>query len=76
MEAQLREHDASKQAVAELLKFAQNEADSIMSKIKDQVNTCNNVIYSAASGNHLFDVFFMEEKSCPKATKFMIKKVQ
>ncbi|KAK8383211.1 hypothetical protein O3P69_011607 [Scylla paramamosain] len=36
VEAQLREHDASKQAVAELLKFAQNEADSIMSKIKNQ----------------------------------------
>lgn len=37
VEGQLREHDASRQAVSELLKFAQNEADSIMTKIKDQV---------------------------------------
>ncbi|KAK3875075.1 hypothetical protein Pcinc_020036 [Petrolisthes cinctipes] len=36
VEGQLREHEASKQAVMELLKFAQNEADSIISKIKDQ----------------------------------------
>ncbi|KAG0730306.1 Muscle M-line assembly protein unc-89 [Chionoecetes opilio] len=39
VEAQLREHEASRQAVSELLKFAQNEADSIMSKIKDQCPT-------------------------------------
>lgn len=38
VEGQLREHEASKQAVMELLKFAQNEADSIVSKIKDQVS--------------------------------------
>lgn len=37
VEGQLREHEASRQAVSELLKFAQNEADSIMSKIKEQV---------------------------------------
>ncbi|XP_069941739.1 titin-like isoform X5 [Cherax quadricarinatus] len=36
VEGQLREHEASKQAVLELMKFAQNEADSIISKIKDQ----------------------------------------
>ncbi|KAG7155332.1 Muscle M-line assembly protein unc-89-like 2, partial [Homarus americanus] len=36
VEGQLREHEASKQAVLELLKFAQNEANSIVSKIRDQ----------------------------------------
>lgn len=44
VEAQLREHDASRQAVSELLKFAQNEADSIMSKIKDQVSISNCIL--------------------------------
>lgn len=39
VEGQIREHEASRQAVLELLKFAQNEADSIISKIKAQVKT-------------------------------------
>lgn len=37
VEGQLMEHEASKQAVQELLRFAQNEAESIISKIKEQV---------------------------------------
>ncbi|XP_042876868.1 titin-like isoform X4 [Penaeus japonicus] len=36
IEGQLLEHEASKQAVLELLKFAQNEATSIVTKIKEQ----------------------------------------
>ena len=47
VEAQLLEHDASKQAVCELLKFAQNEADTIMSKMKDQVNIWDYFLYLA-----------------------------
>lgn len=37
IEGQLLEHEASKQAVLELLKFAQNESASIVTKIKEQV---------------------------------------
>ncbi|XP_037781353.1 LOW QUALITY PROTEIN: titin-like [Penaeus monodon] len=36
IEGQLLEHEASKQAVLELLKFAQNESASIVTKIKEQ----------------------------------------
>ncbi|XP_066957162.1 uncharacterized protein [Macrobrachium rosenbergii] len=36
VEGQIREHEASKQAVLELLKFAQNEAASIVNKIREQ----------------------------------------
>ncbi|XP_069984239.1 titin isoform X5 [Penaeus vannamei] len=36
IEGQLLEHEASKQAVLELLKFAQNESTSIVTKIKEQ----------------------------------------
>ena len=37
VEAQLREHEASRQAVAELMKYATNEAQPIIAKITDQV---------------------------------------
>ena len=40
MEGQLREHEASRHAVGELLKFAQNEANAIIAKIQTQVSTC------------------------------------
>jgi hypothetical protein len=37
--AELKQHHAARQAVHELNKFARSEADAIMAKITNQVNT-------------------------------------